>query len=155
MELTYDSILKYMNEYFETFNTYGQNPDTIHRMDDYFAPDFEFIPYVAAIAPVAGREEWYKVLLSHPSGYEKLTPEDMVIDEKRKVVVVLIKAEILDSKTRELLVTKRYFARYPLELDENNALKIKKLQFFWEVLPPGATEIDDVFDRDRKPQQSG
>ena len=155
MEPTYDSIVKYMNEYFETFNTYGQNPDTIHRMDDYFAPDFQFIPYVATIPGVEGREPWYQVLLSHPSGYEKLTPEDMVIDERRKVVVVLIKAEILDSKTRELLVTKRYFARYPLELDENNKLKIKKLQFFWEVLPPGAMEIDDVFDRDRKPQQSG
>jgi hypothetical protein len=29
-------------------------------------------------------------------------------------------------------------------------LKIKELKFFWEVLPPGAMEIDDVFDRDRK-----
>jgi hypothetical protein len=35
-------------------------------------------------------------------------------------------------------------------LDENNNIKIKELNFFWEVLPPGAMEIDDVFDRDRK-----
>ena len=155
MELTYDSIVKYMKDYFEAFNTYGQNPDTIHRMDDYFAPDFEFIPYVATIPRVSGLDSWYRVLLSHPSGCEKLTPEDMVIDERRKVVVVMIKAEILDSKTRELLVTKRYFARYPLVLDENNTIKIKNLQFFWEVLPPGAMEIDDVFDRDRKPKTQG
>ena len=153
MELTYENIVKYMKEYFEAFNTYGQNPETIHRMDDYFAPDFEFIPYVATIPRVSGRDPWYQVLLSHPSGYEKLTPEDIVIDERRKVVVVMIKAEILDSKTRELLVTKRYFARYPLVLDENNTIKIKDLQFFWEVLPPGAMEIDDVFDRDREPNQ--
>jgi len=99
---------------------------------------------------VVGREEWYKVLLSHPSGYEKLTPEDMVIDDRRKVVVVLIKAEIIDPATREVLVTKRYFAHYPLVLDENNTIKVKRLQFFWEVLPPGVMEIDDVFDRDRK-----
>lgn len=150
MELTYENIAKYMNDYFEAFDAYGQNPDTIHRMDDYFSPDFEFLPYVATIPHVHGRDEWYRVLLSHPSGYEKLTPEDMVIDERRKVVVALIKAEIIDSATREVLVTKRYFARYPLELDENNSIKIKKLQFFWEVLPPGAMEIDDVFDRDRK-----
>lgn len=150
MELTYDGIAKYMKEYFEAFNTFGQNPATIHRMDDYFARDFEFIPYVATIPKVVGRDPWYQVLLSHPSGYEKLTPEDMVIDERRMVVVVLIKAEILDSKTREVLVTKRYFARYPLMLDEKNTIKIKNLQFFWEVLPPGTMEIDDVFDRDRK-----
>ena len=149
MELTYDSIVKYFEVYFEAFNKYGQNPETIHRMDEYFAPDFEFIPYVAWIPKVVGREEWYKVLLSHPSGYEKLTPEDIIIDEKRMVVVVMIKAEISDSKTGELLVTKRYFARYPLEIDAGNRLKIKKLQFFWEVLAPGSMEIDDVFDRDR------
>ncbi len=150
MELTYESIAKYMNEYFEAFNNYGQNPATIHHMDKYFAPDFEFVPYVATIPKVEGRDAWYKVLLSHPSGYEKLTPEDMVIDDRRKVVVALIKAEIIDPATREVLVTKRYFAHYPLVLDENNTVKVKKLQFFWEVLPPGAMEIDDVFDRDRK-----
>jgi len=150
MELTYGSIASYMKEYFEEFNTFGQNPATIHRMDKYFAPDFEFIPYVATIPKVVGRDAWYKVLLSHPSGYEKLTPEDMVIDDRRKVAVVLIKAEIIDPATREVLVTKRYFAHYPLVLDENNTIKIKRLQFFWEVLPPGAMEIDDVFDRDRK-----
>ncbi len=150
MELTYENIAKYMKEYFEAFNTYGQNPATIHRMDEYFAPDFEFIPYVATIPKVVGRDAWYKVLLSHPSGYEKLTPEDMVIDDRRKVVVVLLKAEIIDPATRAVLVTKRYFAHYPLVVDENNAIKVKRLQFFWEVLPPGAMEIDDVFDRDRK-----
>jgi hypothetical protein len=150
MELTYDNIVNYMKEYFEAFNAYGQNPATIHRMDAYFTPDFEFRPYVATIPPVVGRDEWYRVLLSHPSGYEKLTPEDIVVDERRRVVVVLIKAEIMDSHTREVLVTKRYFARYPLILDENKAIKIPKLQFFWEVLAPGAMEIDDVFDRDRK-----
>jgi hypothetical protein len=150
MEFTYEGIVKYMKEYFEAFNAYGQNPETIHRMDEYFAPDFEFLPYVATIPKVKGLDAWYRVLLSHPSGYEKLTPEDIVIDERRKVVVTMIKAEIMDSKTREVLVTKRYFARYPLVLDENNKIKIKNLQFFWEVLAPGAMEIDDVFDRDRK-----
>ena len=150
MTFTYDDIVDYLRVYFEDFNQYGQNPATIHRMDAYFAPDFEFIPYVAWIPRVSGRESWYKVLLSHPSGYEKLTPEDIVIDMKRMVAVVMIKAEISDSKTGELLVTKRYFARYPMAVDENNKLKIKKLQFFWEVLTPGSMEIDDVFDRDRK-----
>lgn len=150
MEFTYDDIIKYVKAYFETFNKYGQNPDTIHRMDDYFAPDFNFLPYVATIQPAYGREEFYKVLLSHPSGYEKLTPLDIIYDERQKVAVVLIKAEISDSKTGELLVTKHYFARYPLVMDEDNNIKIKELKFFWEVLPPGAMEIDDVFDRDRK-----
>ncbi|MBN1191846.1 MAG: hypothetical protein JXA46_18995 [Dehalococcoidales bacterium] len=150
MEFAYDAIVDYMREYFKTFNAYGQNPDTIHRLDDYFAPDLEFFPYVAGVGHVNGREEFYRVLLSHPSGYEKLTPEDIVVDERRKAAVVLIRAEITDSRTGEMLVKKYYFVLYPLALDENNTIKIKKIQLFWEVLPPGSMEISDVFARDRK-----
>jgi hypothetical protein len=151
-KLSYDEILKYMQDYFRDFEAYGQNPETIHKMDEYFAPDFEFQPYIADVQPVKGRDVWYKVLVSHPSGFEKLTPEDLVIDERRQVVVARIKAEIIDSKTKEVLVTKRYFASYPLEADENDKVKIKKLEFFWEMLPKGAMEINDVFERDWKKQ---
>ena len=150
MELTYDTIMKYMKDYFETFNKYGQDPKTINRLDDYYAPDVEFSPYVAGIGHSSGRDEFYKILLSHPSGYEKLTPEEIVVDEKQKIAVVLIKAEISDSKTGEILVTKRYFVLYLLVLDENNTIKMKKIQLFWEVLPPGTLEISDVFARDLK-----
>jgi hypothetical protein len=150
MELTYNAILTYMKDYFETFNRYGQDPKNIHRLDDYFAPDLVFNPYVAGVGHTSGRDEFLNVLLSHPSGLEKLTPEDILVDERRKVAIVLIKAEISDSQTREVLVRKRYFVRYPLMLDENNTIKIKRIELFWEVLPPGAMEIDDVFARDRK-----
>jgi len=149
MDITYDIIVKYMKDYFKTFNKYGQDPETIHRLDEYYAPDLEFNPYVAGIGHTTGRDEFYQVLLSHPSGHEKLTPEEIVVDEIRKIAVVLIKAEISDSHTGEVLVTKRYFVLYPLVLDENGTIKIKKIQLFWEVLPPGAMEIDDVFARDR------
>lgn len=150
MEFTYDTIVKYMEDYFETFNKYGRDPETIHRLDDYYAPDLEFTPYVAGIGHTTGRDEFLQVLLSHPSSIEKLTPEEIVVDEKRKIAVALIKAEISDSKTGELLVLKHYFVLYPLVLDENNTIKIKKVKLFWEVLPPGAMEIDDAFARDRK-----
>jgi hypothetical protein len=149
-EMTYEVIVTYMQDYFRDFNAYGQNPETIHRMDKYFAPDFEFLPYIAYVPPARGREQWYQVLLSHPSGIERLTPEDMVIDDRKKVVVVKIKTDVIDSKTKEILVTKRYSGRYPLILDESGEIKIKNLEFFWEILPAGALEIDDVFDRDRK-----
>jgi hypothetical protein len=148
MELTYDAIHRFMKDYFETFNTYGQDPKNIHRMDDFFAPDVEFSPYVAGVIHTTGRDNFYHVLLSHPSGYEKLTPEEIIIDEKRAAAVVLIKAEISDPKTKEVLVTKRYFVLYPLALDEKKTIKIKKVRLFWEVLPPGAMEISDVFAKD-------
>lgn len=149
MAFTRDEMVKWVDEYFAAFNQYGQNPDTIHRMDQYFAKDFVFNPFVAHVGRVAGREEWYKVLCSHPSGIEKLTPEDLVIDVDRQAFVAQIKAELIDRDTQRPLLTKRYLARYPL-IEEEGKMKIERLDFFWEVLPAGALEIDDVFERDWK-----
>jgi len=151
MNLTYDRIAQFVDEYFAAFNAYGQNPDTIRRMDDYFAADFVFNPYIATIPKVTGRDDWYRVLLSHPSGIERLTPEDVVIDERRGAFVAQIKTDVIDRDTGEVLVTKRYLARYPLVVGSDGKIRIRSLEFFWEVLTPGALEIDDVFDRDRKP----
>jgi len=145
--MTYDEIAAWVDEYFAAFDKYGQDPDLIHHMDKYFSKDFVFNPYIAQVGKVAGREQWYKVLTSHPSGVEKLTPEDVLIDERRQAFAAQIKAEIKDRDTGEVLVTKRYFARYPL-VEEEGVMKIARLDFFWEVLPPGAREIDDVFERD-------
>jgi hypothetical protein len=149
MKMTYDEIAAWVEEYFAAFNLYGQDPDEIHRMDEYFAKDFAFNPFIAHVGKVAGRENWYKVLTSHPSGVERLTPEDLVIDERRQAFVAQIKAELSDRDSKELLLTKRYLARYPL-VEEDGKMKIERLDFFWEVLPEGALEIDDVFERDWK-----
>jgi hypothetical protein len=148
MELTYDNIMKFMKEYFPAYTAYAQDPKTTHRMHDYFAPDLEFIPYVAGLEHTTDREEFLRIMSSHPSSYEMLTAEDIIIDERQKVVVVLMKTEVVDRNTGKVVVTKSYLPRYQLALDENDTIKIKKLQFFWEVLPPGALEVHEVFRRD-------
>ena len=152
MKLTYDQLVQWIDEYFDVFNKYGQDPDEIYRMDEYFAKDFVFNPYIAYVGKVSGRDNWYKVLTSHPSGIERLTPEDLVIDEKRQVFVAQIKTDLIDHDTREVLLTKRYLARYLL-IEEEGTMKIERLDFFWEILPAGALEIDDVFERDWKRQE--
>jgi hypothetical protein len=151
VRLAYDELVRWIDEYFAAFNKYGQDPAEIHRMDDYFAKDFVFNPYIAYVGKVAGRDNWYKVLTSHPSGIERLTPEDLVIDENRQAFVAQIKTDLIDRDTQQLLLTKRYLARYPL-VEEEGKMKIARLDFFWEILPVGALEIDDVFERDWKKQ---
>lgn len=153
MSLTRAQIAAWVDEYFAAFNRYGQDPAEIHRMDEYFSKDFVFNPFVAHVGKVSGREDWYRVLLSHPSGVETLTPEDVVIDEERQTFVAQIRAELTDRDTRALLLTKRYMARYPL-IEEEGRFKIRRLDFFWEVLPAGALEIDDIFERDWKRRKS-
>ena len=151
MELVYDNIVNWMKDYFKVYSTYGQDPKTAQRMNDYFTPDLEFIPYIAALrGPVTSRDDFLRNTTSHPSSYEKLTPEDIAVDERRKVVVALLRLEIIDRKTEEVLVKKSSIAHYQLVLDENNTIKIKKIRFFWQDLPPGALEVVDVFGRDYK-----
>jgi hypothetical protein len=147
MSLTYEQMAEWIEEYFAAFNQHGQDPEQIHRMDEYFSRDFVFNPYIAYVGKVAGRDNWYKVLTSHPSGIERLTPEDLVIDERRQAFVAQIRTDLIDRDTQEILLTKRYLARYPL-IEEEGKMKIERLDFFWEILPEGALEIDDVFERD-------
>ena len=147
MKMTYDQMAEWIEVYFADFNKYGQDPREIHRMDEYFSKDFVFNPYIAYVGKVSGRDEWYKVLTSHPSGIEVLTPEAVIIDDRRQEFVAQIRTDLVDRDTREVLLTKRYLARYPL-VEEDGKMKIERLEFFWEILPEGAMEIDDVFERD-------
>ena len=118
-------------------------------MHDYFAPDLEFIPYIAALRKdMTSRDTFLQVTSSHPSWYETLTPEDITVDEKRGVAVVLFRLEVIDKKTGEVVVKKRAMSHYQLVLDENKTIKIRKIQFFWEVLPPGVPEFYDLFGMD-------
>jgi hypothetical protein len=148
MESDYDSIMKFMKGYFEAFSTYGQDVKTIHRMHEYLAPDLEFIPLIAGNARISGRDEFLSLMSAHPSSIERLTPEDIMVDERRKTAVVLIKTEIIDSATGKVLVTKRYHVLYQLGLDEKKTFKIQKILFFEEILPPGTLDVGDVLKRD-------
>ena len=150
MEFAYDSVLKWMKEYFQAYNLYAQDPKTVERMSDYFAPDMQFTPYVAALGKgVKSRVDFYRILAGHPSAYEQFTPEDIIIDERRQAVVVLLKAEVFDTKTKKSLFVKRYLPYYQMALDENKTLKIKKIQFFWEELARGSLDVHEAFRGDR------
>jgi hypothetical protein len=149
MALTYDNIVEWMKEYFRVYSTYGQDAKTVQRMNDYFAPDLRFIPYIAALGGPQGgfhsRDEFLSKAASHPSWYEKLTPEVITVDEKRKVVVVLFNINVINRKTGETATKKEAMSHYELVLDKNNTLKIKTIRFFWEIMPPGVPEFYDLF----------
>ncbi len=152
MKLTYDDIVKWMTEYFKVYSTYGQDAATADRMKDYFAPDLRFIPYIAGIGGPEGgffsRDEFIHTAKSHSAWYEKLTPINLTVDERKKAVVALFGMEVIDRKTGEVAVKKSAIAHYELVLDEDNTIKIKTIRFFWEVLPPGVPEFYDLYEDD-------
>jgi hypothetical protein len=152
MELTYEAIVGFMEEYFPVYSEYGQDPATAHRMHDYYAPDFVFTGYVGYPEPVVypSAEAFVEFDVSHPSSYERLTPEDMTVDERRKVVSVIIKFEFIDRTTGRVLVEEQGVSHYHLVLDDSGAIKIKRLLFFPQRVPPGTLSGADVFLRDRQ-----
>jgi hypothetical protein len=152
MELTYDNIVKWMKDYFEVYGKYGQEPDTFQRMNDYFAPDLRFIPYIAGLGGPEGgfrsRDEFLRTAIAHTSWYEKLTPLDITVDERRKAVVVIFNIDVHDRKTGLIVVKRNAIAHYNLILDDQKTIKIKTIRFFWETMPPGVKEFYEIFGRE-------
>ena len=74
-----------------------------------------------------------------------------MIDEDRQAFVAQIKAELSDRDSGELLLTKRYLARYPL-VEEEGSDEDRASRLLLGGTPAGALEIDDVFERDWKRQ---
>ena len=149
MEITYDTIVKFIQDYCKDFVAYAQDPATTHHMHAYFAPDVEFIPFTAAaLAQVKGRDTFLHIMTLHPSVKESIEPVDIIVDEKRKIAAVRLKAKLIDVKTNEVLGEKYYFPVYQLMVDENETLKIQKILFWEEVLPPGGVDFGEIFMRD-------
>jgi hypothetical protein len=144
MKLKYEDIVKWMKDYFKAYNAYAQNPETVNRMSKYFTPNVRFVPYVSAFGgpekAVTNRDDFYRMFTGHPSVYEKFKVEDIIVDERRMVAVALLKVSLFDSRTDEVLLKKHYLPRYQLVLDGNKKLKISKILFFWEAMPPGVDE---------------
>lgn len=151
MELTYDNMVAFMQAYFPAYSDYGQDPATVHRMHDYYTPDLVFTGYVGLPEPAVypSRAAFLEFDTSHPASYERLTVEDMTVDERRKTVFAIIKFEYIDRKTGAVLVEERGATRYQLVLDDDGAIKIKSFVFFVQRPAPGALTGTEVFLRDR------
>ncbi len=148
MKVNYDDITDFMRKYCVAFTKYGQDLQHAKRMEDYLVKDLEFIPYIGALAPIRGRDKFIEMETSHPSSHEILEPEEIIVDEKRLIAVVLIHMKLEDKATGKILLEKRYFPLYQLIIDEKNSLKIKKILFFEEVLAPGSLDMADLLSRD-------
>ncbi|MGA2107891.1 MAG: hypothetical protein ABSH25_09630 [Syntrophorhabdales bacterium] len=146
MKPTYEEMLHWMRGYFNAYNAYAQNPETVGRMSDYFTSDVHFVPYISAFGgpgnAVTSRDDFFRMFTGHPSVYEKFDVEDIVIDERRMVATALLDVRLFESKTGKELLRKHYLPRYELVLDKNERLNIKTILFFWEASP---AEVDEAY----------
>ncbi len=140
MKPTYDEIVKWMNDYFDEYNASAQSAETVHRMDEYFAPDLTFIPYMYVFGgpdqAIKSREDFYSMLTGHPEDYEKFFVHDIFVDDERMVAVAFVRATIFETATDRVKVQKDYLPLYELKMDEDGELKIALIRFFWQAVSP-------------------
>jgi hypothetical protein len=143
MKPTYDQIVEWMKDYFATYNLYAQDATTVRHMDEYFAPDLKFMPYMYVFGgpdnAITSSEDFYSMLTGHPDDYEQFEVLDIFVDAERMVAVAFLKARICATADDRLLVEKHYLPLYELILDGEGKLKIQTIRFFWEASPP---EVD-------------
>lgn len=118
MKPTYEEMTKFMEDYFSTYNSDAQNPETVHRMDDYYTPDVLFVPYISSFGGpenvLTNRDDFYRTFTDHPTRYEQFEDHDIVVDERRMVATALLKAALFESETDKVLLRKHYLVRYDL-----------------------------------------
>ncbi|MBN1319460.1 MAG: hypothetical protein JXA87_01335 [Thermoleophilia bacterium] len=153
MKPTYDEIVTWMNEYFDEYNASAQSAETVHRMDEYFAADLTFIPYMYVFGgpgnAIRSRQGFYDMLTGHPEDYERFVVHDVFVDEKRMVAVAFLQATIYDSATDAVKVQKDYLPLYELIQDDQGELRISTIRFFWEASPPEVDAVAYTVDKSR------
>jgi hypothetical protein len=137
MDVTYENIVSWFNDYFRAFNKNAGPLTTVPNMQQYFAPDMEFWPYNMAGTEHPSSREDLLMTMVHPGLHEELTPREYIVDLKRLVTVVQFQLQFNDEPSGQVWPAKQASAHYHLVLDEDKNLKIKKIVYFTEAGLPG------------------
>lgn len=140
----YDNITDFMNRYFKAYSTLAQNPETSHKMHEYYSPALKVIQFFPVRAE-SDREQFLKISAAHPAIQETLIPEHIIVDEKQMLAGVLLRGEFTIKDTGEV-ITQMFTAHYQLILDEAKTLKITELSIFAEYVAPGSQNIISLYE---------
>lgn len=141
MELTYENIKEWFENYFNDICEYQGDLKTVPRLKKFFASDLELTMYsVPSVQPRKSmtRDE---LLISfvHPGLQEDLIPRYYSIDVKQLIVVVQFEIRFSDKPSGKIWDPLQASAHYHLT-DEIRDLKIRKIHYWTEPLP------DDLFE---------
>ena len=154
MEFTYENVLAWLKEYFNTFNQNNADPAKVPVMEKYFTEDMQFISYIVGVKRPDNREGLLNSMI-HPGLYEELAPEDIMIDVQRKAVAVIIKVQFRDKTTGTVFPPKHNCAHYEFLHDDAGELKIKKITYFTEHRPPDEPDMKTLMKKYREQALKG
>lgn len=138
MKAIYKKMKAFMLDYFDAYSRYANDAETMHKMDDYWTPDFRAVAYFRrsdGTYPVvySSRKEFQEFLIrTHQVVKDSMNPIDFVIDEKAKKVGSLLKIIKTNQQTGEKVEIDA-MGCYHLVPADRNTFQIKSLDFFWEA----------------------
>jgi hypothetical protein len=140
MPSLYDSIVRFMTEYFPAYSEQGQAAETHHVMDRFYAPDLSFPD-----DGVTSREQWYQRCLNHPAIQDRITLEHLYVDERQREVGALARTQAIDRATGEVLLELRMNVFYKLRIDPAGDIKIASVKVFLETDPAKVTRLTQLY----------
>ena len=140
MPSLYDSIVRFMTEYFPAYSEHGQVAETHHVMDRFYAPDLSFPD-----DGVTSREQWYQRCLNHPAIQDRITLEHLYVDERQREVGALARTQAIDRATGEVLLELRMNVFYKLRIDPAGDIKIVSVKVFLETDPAKVTRLTQLY----------
>lgn len=143
-EISRGNIIDFIHEYWDAFNKYAQNHDTVLKMRDFFAEDCIVTLYIAK-KKVIDIGEFLLFECSHPHIQETLIPEEYYVDDEKHVVSVRLKTILKKTTTNEERAP-ICSAHYHLDLDNDGYIKIMQLHIFLEGANPEEETIPKYFE---------
>jgi hypothetical protein len=136
----YRQLRDFMLAYTRDYSRYANDPETIQKMDSYWAPDFKVKAYFKTDSgkyPVVynSRREFKDVLVAtHQEVKDRMLVSDITIDPEARKAVILMKIEKthLDSGAKTEIDA---IGSYQLEVGSDYGIVMKSLDFFWQAPP--------------------
>jgi hypothetical protein len=143
MEWTYENIAKWFEAYFEDVRNKQGDLETVPDLKKYFAPDLELTMYTAPSQPSGLGMSRDALLISfvHPGLQENIVPRHFVIDVRQRIVAVQFEIQFEDRVAGKKWAPLQASAHYHLVFDENQDLKIGRIQYWTEALPADLFEV--------------
>ena len=137
MEVTYESIKKWFENYFSDICKYQGDLSTVPKLKEFFASDLELTMY--SVTSPQPREPMTRdaLLMSfvHPGLQEDLIPRYYSVDIRQLIVFVHFEIRFSDKPSGKTWEPLQASAHYHLIVDENKDLKIRKINYWTEPLP--------------------
>ena len=134
MNLTYENMLSFMQQYCKDYSQWCNDPESISRLEQYYAPDFATRAYMHLEGkpyPFEANLSQFKdfILQSHANilHEEKVIPLEILIDERKRKAIMLLRVKKTVKASGEVFNFDA-MAFYQLALDESSALRIKSLE---------------------------